>query len=912
MSPVPDPSIAAGAAPAPRAVAVVPHTHWDREWYVPFQAFRMRLVEVLDEFLPRLESDPDYDRFLLDGQMAVIDDYLELRPGAAALLQRLAEAGRLTVGPWYILMDEFLVSGETIIRNLQLGLARAEPYGGAMAVGYLPDMFGHVAQMPQLLQLAGFDHAVVWRGVPAAVNRSAFWWQAPDGSTVRAEYLPVGYGNGAAVPDDPDALVRRTAAHAAETARFALGPSAPLLWMNGTDHQAPQAWLGPVLAAANASQDQFEFTVSSLPEYLAKAPTEGLPSWQGELRSGARANLLMGVASNRVDVKIAAARVERALERVAEPLCALWLSPEEWPAAELALAWQQVIRNSAHDSICACSHDLVGAAVLDRYGEAMTIAEGLRRRALKSAAAVMPVMGPVVLNPSARSRGGVVEIVVPGDAAVSGAQVVDRVPAGVMEVTGTSASVGNLLGQLAAAGFEPNTGQVSLTADDTGVALAFVTAAERQRPHGGASVLAEAWTQAGAHPDRPLRIRAERSGWQRLAVHVAGVPGFGWAAWSPAPLSVPPVVAGRAALANGLIEVMVDPGDGTWSITNSERGKGGPSLAGLGALVDEGDGGDTYNYSPPSTDLAIGDPETVSIAVAEAGPVRGVLRVVRRYRWPLRVDGDARAGEALVEVVTDLELRAGEDVVRVTTSFDNRCRDHRVRVLFPLPEVAVRSHAECAFAVVERGLAAEGGPHEYGLATFPSRRFVSAGGLTVLHEGLLEYQVVAGGTALALTILRATGMLSRPVMAYRDNSAGPALPLEGPQMQGPLTVRYALHYGGRDPYAVADDVWVPLEVVEGAGLVAAPLADAEGGLADGPRQGRVLEVTGAQVSALQRVDGRLEVRLFNPRAEETTVAVAGRGGWLVDLRGDPQARFEGSFNLRPFGIATARLDEQPS
>src|SRR6202011_139027 len=104
-------------------------------------------------------------------------------------------------------MDEFLVSGETMIRNLQLGLRRGEALGGAMAVGYLPDMFGHVAQMPQLLRLAGFEHAVVWRGVPAALDRSAFWWQAPDGSTVRAEYLRVGYGNGAAMPDDAKALL---------------------------------------------------------------------------------------------------------------------------------------------------------------------------------------------------------------------------------------------------------------------------------------------------------------------------------------------------------------------------------------------------------------------------------------------------------------------------------------------------------------------------------------------------------------------------------------------------------------------------------------------------------------------------------------------------------------------------------
>jgi mannosylglycerate hydrolase len=873
-----------------RRVAVVPHTHWDREWYLPFQAFRMGLVEVLDQFLPQLESDEGYDRFLLDGQMAVVDDYLELRPAGLDRLKRLAEAGRLTVGPWYILMDEFLVSGETLIRNLQLGLKRAEALGGAMAVGYLPDMFGHVAQMPQLLRLAGFEHAVVWRGVPSAVDRSAFWWQAPDGATVRAEYLLVGYGNGAAIPTDATALVRRVAAHDRETASFTLGADAAMLWMNGTDHQAPQPWLASVVAAANASQDDYHLTISSLPEYLAKAPTEGLPTWAGELRSGARANLLMGVASNRVDVKIAAARAERSLERVAEPLCALWLAATGWPEAELQLAWENVIRNSAHDSVCACSHDLVGASVLHRYGEATTIAEGLRRRALGAAAAAMGATGPVVVNPTARHRGGVVEVVVPGAAPVPGAQVLERVPAGVREVVGTGSSLGHLLAQLEVAGFRPNqAGQMSLAVEGDAVSLSFVAEGHRQPALSGASVLAEAYAQAGARPNGPLRVRASTEGWQHVAVHVADVPGFGWAGWAPEPLTVAPVAVTANRLTNGMLDVAVDLDDGTWSM--------GP-VAGLGRLVDGGDAGDTYNYSPPAADSVIDRPESVSAAVIEAGPVRGVVRVTSGYHWPERLEGDVRVGDQPIEVVTDLELRAGEGVLRVTTTWDNRCRDHRLRVWFPLPEPALRSRAECAFAVVERGLEAEGGPHEYGLATFPSRRFVAAGGLTVLHEGLLEYELVDEGRALALTLLRATGMLSRPVMAYRDNSAGPAMALEGPQMPGRVSVHYALALGDTDAYRLADDVWVPLEVVTGAGLVA------------GPERGSRLEVSGAEVSALRRVDGQLELRVFNPRHQETTVVVGGASGRLVDLRGVPMEAFDGSFALRPWGIATARLDER--
>jgi mannosylglycerate hydrolase len=214
-----------------------------------------------------------------------------------------------------------------------------------------------------------------------------------------------------------------------------------------------------------------------------------------------------------------------------------------------------------------------------------------------------------------------------------------------------------------------------------------------------------------------------------------------------------------------------------------------------------------------------------------------------------------------------------------------------------LPRQATVSHAECAFAVVERGLQAEGGPSERGLPTYPSRRFVSAGGLTVVHEGLLEYELVDGGRTLALTLLRATGMLSRVDVAYRPLPAGPPIPVEGPQMAGLHRVSYALHTGGDDPYAVADDVFLPL-------LVAA----APGG-GHRPSEGTALEVTGAEVSAVRRVAGLLEIRVFNPTTEETHVGLPGRRGELVDLRGRPLESFEDGFALRPWGIATARLAE---
>ncbi|MDE3086409.1 MAG: alpha-mannosidase [Acidobacteriota bacterium] len=892
---------------ARRRVSIVPHTHWDREWYEPYQSFRLRLVRMLDRLLPLLEADPSYVHFLLDGQMAVVDDYLEVRPEADDRLRALAASGRLSVGPWYILMDEFLSSPETLVRNLQMGVARAAAFGGAARVGYLPDMFGHVAQMPQLLAQAGFGHAVVWRGVPSTVDKSAFWWEAPDGSAVRAEYLVVGYSNGSSIPDDAKALVRRIADHEKEVEAFLLDG---LLFMNGTDHQEPQPWLGRVVAEANAIQDDFELEVTSLGRYLDTAPTDGLSRWRGELRSGARANVLMGVASTRVDVKQAGATAARAIERRAEPYAALFLAPDRWPGRLLDLAWREVVRNSAHDSVCACSVDEVTDAVLSRYAEATRIADGIAEEVLADLTRSMAAAGPVAVNPRARPRSGIVETVIVGEETPEGVQALPEepgafgIPRGLGPLTLDAGTVRTILGMLPS-GSQIDTHtwiqDVRVDEDDTGLDITIDFGSEERFDVPIASIKQDLYTRLGARPDSPVRIRIDQPPIRRALVRTGEVPGFGWQALAHRPLAHPVEVTdagdGAVALDNGLCRVVVDPAEGTFTLDG---------VAGLGRLVDMGDHGDSYNYSPPAGDTVVDRPESVAVEVGEPGPVRARVVLRSRYRWPAHVDGTTRArvGEEPVEVTTTLELCAGDRHVSVTTTFVNPSRDHRLRVHLPLPRPADHSEAECAFTVVHRGLEVEGRPDERGLPTFPSRRFVSAGGLTVVHHGLLEYELVAIDDAgagpkaaeLALTLLRSTGMLSRLGMAYRPLPAGPLTPVPGLQMVGrQLDGRYALAVDHPDPYALAEDVLDPLDVVH-----------APGGGTRGP-EGSALAVDGAQVSALRRQAGVLEVRVFNPTPAPAQVRIGARSGWLVDLLGRTLGPVDGAFDLRPYGIATIRL-----
>jgi hypothetical protein len=411
-----------------------------------------------------------------------------------------------------------------------------------------------------------------------------------------------------------------------------------------------------------------------------------------------------------------------------------------------------------------------------------------------------------------------------------------------------------------------------------------------------------------------LRVKAYRPPSRKLLFDAGTIAGFGWttvrAIEGEGPSGV--VHAAGTALHNDHLDIEIDPARGTYTITTRD----GVSVSGLGRLVDGGDGGDTYNYSPPEVDTEISEPDSVAVDVLEAGPVRARVAIDTTYRWPTHAPGDGRSCRArsdervAVTVRTTLELRPGEPFVRVRTELDNQCDDHRLRVHFPLPEPVRGSDAECAFSVVQRGLTAEGGELEYGLPTFVSRRFVDASdgssGIALLHDGLLEYEIVGDGTELALTLLRAVGYLSRSEPSLRPNPAGPVDPVRGAQMHGPNVCDYAVlpHRGdwrSAGLHAEADRFLVPLERARVSAGSSRSL----------PATGTALEVDGAEVSAVARDAGGLVVRLFRTEPDAGTVTVSHAGlparGWVIDLRGAPLESFEGSLTVHPWQIVTLRL-----
>ena len=317
-------------------VLLVSHTHWDREWYRTFEAFRARLVDTVDRVLDQLDDDPEW-RFLLDGQTIVLEDYLVVRPSRRDRLVAAVSSGRLAVGPWYVQPDSLLPSGESHVRNLLEGRRVAESFGRGSKVAYAPDSFGHPAQFPQVFAGFGLSPFVYWRGNGDEIDRlgPVYRWEAPDGSGVLTYTLLRGYFSAAGLQSDPDA-----AAEGLEGVVRSIEPveRAPLVLMNGVDHAYPQPHTGAV-AAALAGRTGREVRRGLLDDLLGAVDPQDRPTFRGELLGGRLANLLPGVWSSRLGLKLANRSAERALFGWAEPWAALGTAlglPDESPSLRAA------------------------------------------------------------------------------------------------------------------------------------------------------------------------------------------------------------------------------------------------------------------------------------------------------------------------------------------------------------------------------------------------------------------------------------------------------------------------------------------------------------------------------------------------------------------------------------------------
>ncbi len=393
---------------------VVAHTHWDREWYWPFEHFRLELARVVDGVLDVLERDPRFASFTLDGQAIVLEDYLEVRPEHERRLRALLRAGRIEVGPSYVLVDEFLVGAEALVRNLLIGRAVCERLGGRPSpVGYLPDSFGHPAQLPQVLAGFGISSFIFSRGLGDQLDELGvvFAWRSPDGSEVLAFQQLPDYSNFAGVSDVEDAERRVRDI----VARFghALGRAGvrDVLLCNGSDHLPVTAELPRLCTELERRLPGARFTIAQYADYVRAVGAVRVPAWSGELLGSRLQNVLRGVNSARLYLKRANEQAEQRLLAV-ETLAALRSLQDgtPFPGSDFELAWRQLLQCHPHDTICGCSCDEVHRDALARYESLQRTLSVLQSRALEGLA-TEPSSGTAlgVINLLPYRRRGVIE-----------------------------------------------------------------------------------------------------------------------------------------------------------------------------------------------------------------------------------------------------------------------------------------------------------------------------------------------------------------------------------------------------------------------------------------------------------------------------------------------------------------------
>jgi alpha-mannosidase len=839
----------------PLTLHVIPHTHWDREWYLPFQLMRVKLVHLCDRLLELLR-DPEFPAFTLDGQTVVLEDYLEIRPERRAELERLIESGRILIGPWTVLPDEFLVSPEALIRNLLRGAEVAGRFGRRMDVGYVPDPFGHIGQLPQILRGFGIDGAVFRRGL--GDEPCELFWESPDGSRVLVSYLRNGYDNAAHMPAEPVGYASVAARKRDSLARHSR--ASHLLFMAGTDHMEPPEGLGRLLAAVDLGADRV--VPSTLPRYFEALRKEialrgvELPVVRGELRDPRRHHLLPGVLSSRAWIKQRNDACERLLERWAEPFSAFaervcggeadraagtghLPTPRVRDAAALLReAWRLLLSCHPHDSICGCSVDQVHEEMRPRFHQVEQIATEVLRQSLQSLADAVDTRellrsgaesALVVFNATAHARSERLRVRLALPAGATGFEIVDgagrALPCRELErEERTLATLELEAAQLPGMLSNVDSGQLL----DQAI-LDVDVRSERSR--------AEVELLVGRNqlPDRAAieRARSELQGLievgevasYRIVIRMATevlvelfapeLPPLGYRSFGLRPAPRAPrgeqLDHGRT-IENEHLRIEAEP-DGRVALLDRRSGARFSNLLGLRDVADRGD---SYNFCPLEGDRPIEAPEGSAGVRRVETETGSELEIERRVRVPraLAPDRRARSAESTVLVVrTRIRLAPGAARADVELEIESDACDHRLQLLAPLGEPVASADFGAHFDVVPRSTEAPRGETtwaEQPRPEHPVRDFVAArrpsdrAGLCVAARGLREATAEPDGT-LAFTLIRAFGWLSRDDLSSRRGGAGPSLETPGGQERGTHRFELALiPFAGALPAALAE------------------------------------------------------------------------------------------------------------
>ncbi|NQT59997.1 MAG: hypothetical protein HQ557_13520 [Bacteroidetes bacterium] len=766
-----------------KTLFIVSHTHWDREWYLRKEEFLMMLIDLVDRLIEILENDPDFSVFMLDGQTIALEDYLSVRPDRRNCIRKFIEDKRILIGPWYVLPDEYLISGEGHIRNYMIGKAFCREMGNQMNIGYLPDSFGHPSQMPQILKGLGLNEIVFWRGLNADITETELQWTGLDGTEILGINLPFGYGIGACLPQNSADFIERV--------RLVIQKLTPLtrtnslLMMQGVDHVAPMYNLPKLLEHSRKEICDVEIVHGSLEEYLESLPeAHEYQKICGELRSGYKAYLLGGTISTRMQLKQECFKRESELSRYAEPLSSLVSAFTKTPYSRdmIYRAWKLYLQNMPHDSICGCSIDSVHEEMQIRFSDLGAVSSYVLNHCFSAVGVILrrpdgdfdgyiAVFNP---EPYVRSRDIVILVL----------NYEQKLLRKVNYVTGElEENCPELL--------EPEPEGVTLYNDIGEEFIGRITGSEEAD-----DMLLSLDTQPEMYRTRKYTVEVPVTETPAIGIAVYGYK------WNFA------VIAEKGGHTNRIEneEYVIEAQNGQGSIYLYNKRTYGGTKTRL-TFIDSGDAGDEYTYSAPVVDSEtawiIENVDVTYSPISSTLVLKGYLDIPKE----LSEDRKSRLTEvSRCPLVTEITLYNGISRIQVNTKFENQVADHRLRAILHIGISASEIHAEGLFGVDSRpvGDSEKQGYEEWvePPSTYPHKTFAAVSdnrqNCCLANRGLPEYEAwkdCEGETVLALTLVRSVGWLSRYDLKARKGNGGWTLETPGAQCRGSHYFEFSIFTG---------------------------------------------------------------------------------------------------------------------
>lgn len=906
-----------------RIAHVVSHTHWDREWRYPIWETRFMLVDFIDELIDVLERG-DYPGFLLDGQCTPVLDYLEVRPDKRNRICALIKAGKLNIGPWYTLPDEFPVDGEAMVRNLLWGRRRSEALGGCMNIGYTPFGWGQTAQLPQIYAGFGIDVAPIGKRVSKdRAPTSEFIWRAPDGTELLAtrfgvwgrqnlyfyihlsalfgtDHFGMGWNydwdsagvNYHRADDDqyeqdhvrldppakcfPEWITAEEVEKTWATTDESVIPSDRLM-MNGCDYTASQPMFKEMLARINevdpANDRQWVHT--TLPAFVEimreKIDRSKLNVVHGELRDGPAGHVTGNALTTRLYLKRHNKKAQNLLIRYAEPfVMAAHLAGAEYPTEFMRLAWDNLLQSHPHDSINGVTQDKTVEDVWNRLNQVIDLSESMGNRAMHEMVRKIDLSGYdpndvliVAFNPTPYPRREVAKAWINMPIRREG---LPSWPAEYLEVLMFDAD-GNPLATHSMGSSE----QVYCVAEIH----------TRARPLQCDRYLV--YFDTGEIPAGGYKVFRAGKREQVIGQHWAGIEDR-----TDTLLKAPNVIE------NEHLRVVMN-GDGTFDLTDKDHKQTYPQL---NYYEDRGEHGDYWCNRRPMFDqvhTSLGCP--ARIWSEQTGPMTATLVSEVTMRIPTHGRKDEqRRGDELADLVikTSVTLRAGARQVEVQVEFENRHQDHYLRAMFPT-NLKDATHADAGghFLVDHRPIRPLGPGKDTvwpDMATLPQNNFVDVSdgrhGIAFLNDSLTEYEVVdAPERVVALSLVR--GVKNWVCTEGRCGSDWPSQ--KGGQSLGRHTIRYAIrpHAGYWHEAGVAtaaDQFNVPIRLVQ--------TRQSPGELPGNEASLYQIDNELLRCSAIKKAEDRdaVVVRVYNPTDKPQTGAVRFARpiakAWLTNLNED--------------------------